>query len=197
MEAIRRVEAKRPITDAHQSLRIVIPLLFERQEPEDKLPEMVGWDGKYELELDQWNNWIDVQDDVPFHTVMISMSSGPGYFNGYLVRWAERDGRFRTTPLRPGDDLCAAAEAALRKLHRERDREEKNNDPEAKKWLAYHIRRQVYAALAHLSPQQGANDPFSDESWESFKKQGRDKRIRWDERQQNYVFTIETSTGIP
>ena len=167
IKALRHVEAQR--AKSHESLRLVIPLLFGRREPEDKLPAMNGWDGKYDLELDSWNNWIDMERDVPFHTVMISFSSGPGWNTKYLVEWAERDGRIRTTPLRPTDDLVGAADKMLERLQRD-----SKDGPEDKKWIAYHIRRQAYAALKDIVLQE-QDQPLprssEDEAWEQLKKQ--------------------------
>jgi hypothetical protein len=195
IKALRRVGAQRSTWGAHQSLRLVIPLLFGRIEPEDKLPEVWGRDGKYELELDEWDNWIDVEGDVPFHTKLIGASSGPGWNNRYLVEWAERDGRIRTSPLRPTDDPIGAADKVLQRLQRD------TKDPEAKKWIAHHIRKQVYTALGdvvlHEQNQPSPWHPGGDEAWEAFKKQCHAQNLRWSEEQQNYVATIAKTGATP
>ena len=194
IKTLRRVAAQRQLANAHQSLRLVIPLLFGRRESEDKLPEEWGGDRKYKSAPDEWDNWIDVEEDVPFHTVIMSALSGGD--TTYLVEWAERDGHLRTTPLHPTDDLIGAADKILERLHLDTQ-----DDPDAKKWITHHIREQVFAALKDIVVQEEDLPlpwhPGGEEAWEAFKKQCCDQNLHWSEEQQNYVTTTAKTSAAP
>src|SRR5262245_53400137 len=62
----------------HQSLKLVIPLLFMRRNPAEKLPSSAKWDGSsgFKLTYDRWYEDFVVEQGLPFHTEVIGGFSG-------------------------------------------------------------------------------------------------------------------------
>jgi hypothetical protein len=182
---LRRAAAKGPSDDAHQSLRLVVPLLFERMNPGDKFPAYPSDSGKIELELDSWNNYLDVEGDVPFHTRTITLMGRPGN-NTYLVTWAEQYGRLRSAPLHPTDDLFGAADRVAARL-----RWQHQDDPDAPAWSAYLIRQQVNAALKPVISRDNSSatgdTPNDDLYWNRLRSECQSLGLRWSSETQEYI----------
>jgi hypothetical protein len=185
LKALRRAAAMRPNADAHQSLQLVVPLLFERMNPEDKLPARPSEYGKVELELDTWNNYLDVEGEVPFHTRMVTLM-GREPENAYLVNWAEQYGRLRSAPLHPTDDLFGAADRVAERL-----RQQKKDDPDAPRWIAYLIREQVNAAVTPVISRDNSSAtgdfPNDDVYWNRLRSECQSLGLRWSPESQEYV----------
>jgi hypothetical protein len=194
IKVLRRVEAEEPISRAQESLQLVIPLLFTAKDPEDPLP-FSSLGGKGDLQKDPWGNWINVEGDIPFHTKMIQAYSGPTMTDSGLVEWAERQGRLRTTPLRPADDLIGAADAMIQRL--QADEKDKSGEYH---WTRYHIRQQVYAALEPILPKRFSHEsisPDDEAAWSELKKQCQTLKLHWNEEQQSYVFSVSQADNEP
>ena len=197
LKALRRAAMSSNNAETQRSLQYVIPLLFDRRESEDKLPEPkpAGKSGEYMLTLDHWNLPIDMQRDVPFRT--------KNYFerpdsNAYLVEWAAREGRFRTMRLRPADDLLSAADDSVQHL-----KSQAFESTDQKWWIRYNIRRQAYSALQPAvwpdDLQAARKYNWDDKSWAKLKEQCRTLGVLWSEHQQAYVATRpekSAATGI-
>lgn len=84
----------------HQSLELVMPLLFDRRNPEEKYPRPKNWFDQSEgivLDQESWDYWIIVEDGIPFHTVMIGGTSGMPGNHSYLIGWARDYATTRVT----------------------------------------------------------------------------------------------------
>lgn len=162
----------------HQSLEVVIPLLFDRRNPDEKYPRPKNWFDPSEgivLDQDSWHCWIMVEDGIPFHTVMIGYTSGMPGNQSYLIEWARDHARLRESQMIPGD-LFQAAEKAMRKLA------EDEKEKELPVWTKRHIRMQVYYAVAHLlelSEDDDALTPYDDERWQQLKDRCVELGIVW------------------
>jgi len=194
IKVLRRVEAEEPISRAQESLQLVIPLLFTAKDPEDPLP-FSSLGGKGDLQKDPWGNWINVEGDIPFHTKMIQAYSGPTMTDSGLVEWAERQGRLRTTPLRPADDLIGAADAMIQQLAPDiKDQSDESY------WIRYHIHEQIYCTLEPILPKQVPHkfrNPDDEAAWSEFKKKCHDLKLHWNEEQQHYAFSVPEASGGP
>ncbi len=178
-----------PLSD-HQSLVIVIPLLFDRIDPEDRFADTHAYDdpGDVSLELDEWPIWVCCQQDLPFRWQEVPGYSGFDADRTYLIDWAERHARLRTTPLRPADDPLAAAEQLLARLFPKHE--------ERKEWdrfLIRQVRGDAFRAVAHLVVLDQSDERSwafpSDEEWTRLKERCRKLGIRWSEERQEYVAT--------
>ncbi len=86
LEQFEKTYSNEGYTGPHQSLGLVMPLLFDRRNPDEKYPRRkYKWDpsevsesgGSVGIELDQdsWSIMIMVEDGIPFHTVKIDAAS--------------------------------------------------------------------------------------------------------------------------
>src|SRR4029079_9114932 len=102
MNALRRFAKDYPSTgdpdDRHEALRLVIPLLFDRSDPEDRFPSMFPNDGRprrYQFGTTDWpyfSSEICVMDDVPFNRCSIRAFAGSMADFSYAIDWAEKSG---------------------------------------------------------------------------------------------------------
>lgn len=193
IKALRRFAAENPnvgYRSPHQSLEFVVPLLFDRMEPEDRFPDgPFPWDEnikEFELVKREWQIWMDVEGDIPFHTVHIGGTSGMPGDQTYLVEWADLHGRLRTTPLRPVDNPFEAAERELARLKKPDD------DEGVFYWTQRHIYVQVHAAVSPLvstgDPEQDYElTPYDVEIWNKLKERCLALGIHWSDETQAYV----------
>jgi hypothetical protein len=181
-----------PLSD-HQTLKIVVPLLFDRIDPEDRYPntDVFGDPGNYTLEYNQWPDsdfWICCQDDIPFRCQSVGGFSGMDADRTYLIDWAERRARLRLNPLRPADDPIEAAENLIARLFPEYD-ERKPSDV----ILVNQVRGDAFRAVKHLVVHNESDERRwsfpDDEEWDRLKCCCHELGIRWSERKQKYVAT--------
>lgn len=171
----------------HQTLELVVPLLFNRRNPEDPLPRPIDWfDPSKGIELteDEWSHYIVVKNGIPFHTVEIGGTSGMPGDQGYLVTWAREHARMRSTPMTPEDNPFVAAEAILKTLA-----DEGGDDAAEYFWSTKrHIRMQVYRAVSHVLSVESKDDllPYDDERWGLLKAKCTDLGLFWDSNRQAY-----------
>ena len=162
----------------HQSLELVMPLLFDRRNPDEKYPRPKNWFNPSEgivLDKDSWDYLIIVEDGIPFHTVTISGTSGMPGNQSYLIEWARDHARLRESPIIPGD-LFQAAEKVMTKLAEEAEEKESSD------WTNRHIRMQVYHAVANslkLSEDDDALTPYDDQRWQLLKEKCVELGIAW------------------
>ena len=192
--ALRQFAAEYPADGGHdvphQALELVVPLLFDRVNPEDRYPDTDPFEkqGNYTLTLDAWSTWVEVEDGLPIHTVTLGGTSGFFADNTYLIDWAEKHARLRSTPLVPCDDPVGAVDRLDARM-----REKIENDQESLKayqWTAWHMRRQAYTAIQPLlkdDPQDSKWTLGRDEDWEDFKRYAATLDIRWSKTEQRYV----------
>ena len=193
--ALKEFDARYPdegYSCPHQSLELVMPLLFDRRNPDDKYPTPKNWFDPSEgivLTEDSWRYWIAVEDGIPFHTVMISGTSGMPGNQSYLIEWADKHARLRESPMAPGD-LFAAAEKVMVKLA------EKEENDDSADWTNRHIRMQVYRSVKHLLNVADDDDelaPYDDERWDTFKERCEPLAIQWDETTQAFTSNAASS----
>lgn len=162
----------------HQSLELVMPLLFDRRNPDEKYPCPKNWFDPSEgivLDKDSWDYWIMVEDGIPFHTVMIVGTSGMPGNQSYLIEWANDHARLRESPMIPGD-LFQAAEKVMLKLA------EDEKEKESSEWTNRHIRMQVYNAVEHLLGLSEGDDalmPYDNQSWQLLKDRCEELGVVW------------------
>jgi hypothetical protein len=187
----------------YQSLRTIIPLLFDRRDPEDRYPihgadidafqlPSVSFDDR----IDDWR-WLAerfiVESDIPFQR-----SSLRGYDDSsdltYVINWAEQFGRLRESPLRPTDNPFEAADRVVA-IHKD------FVDKEC-------VRYQVFLAITHLLPESEGKKfdlrewdrgghPLSlsdDANWVYLKEVCRPLGIRWNDQKQVYETTKRLQT---
>jgi hypothetical protein len=123
----------------------------------------------------------------------------------YAIDWAEKSGRFRSSPLTPADSLFAAADKLVPEVRWRL--ENRPNDgwvvqlSEAK----HRIRNQVLIAVAHLLPnneidkyqypknwdgaelKDGYRDLADDANWKAFQEICIPLAVRWDAQRQAYI----------
>lgn len=193
--ALKEFEAKYPnegYSCPHQFLELVMPLLFDRRNPDDKYPSPKNWfdpSEGIELTKDSWRYWIAIEDGVPFHTVIIGGTSGAPGTQSYLIEWADKHARLRESPMVPGD-LFAAAEKVMVKLAEEQDNDDSTD------WTNRHIRMQVYRAVRHLLNVSEDDDefaPYDDERWKTFRERCEALKIRWNEQTQAFTSNAASS----
>jgi len=174
----------------HQALLLVVPLLFERSNPEDKYPRPTTFfrnDSDYEADLGSWPFRLAIQDDIPYQNVVIGIYTGAESDKSYLIKWAEAHGRLRGSPLRPGDNPLSAADQLIHMLHSQ------SNDAETGSFVVKGIRRQAVTCIAGVI---GINEPTveglrleDDDQWKKIKRECVGLGIRWSEEKQEYVAT--------
>jgi hypothetical protein len=175
-------------TSNHQCVLLIVRLLFEPADPADKLPGLfIGAmspspppEGK-----EQWPLFpLYVQEDIPFLLIRGTWGTGTPRHPSRTVDWAEKFGKLREKPLRPGDDPLSAADKLLatpqaqRLFQREADTEL--------------LRRQVWRMVRNLSGKPLDTKtfrPFPEyelhQDWETYEWIA--NKIRWNVDQQNYV----------
>jgi len=208
IHALRRFAKKYPSAggpdDRHEALRLVLPLLFDRENPEDRFPEKSPDRDKWypHLGTTEWfffSMSVRVMDGIPFNrTGTMGFGGGMEDFS-YAIDWAEKSGRFRVTPLIPVDDPFAAADREMIDLARISDGSEKVAH------LTRNIREQVFNAVAHLLPaeekgkfryhdnwhagefKRSYRDLADDENWAALKALCEPLKIHWNPQQQAYL----------
>lgn len=185
LAVLHRAEMRSSSSYEHQTLKVVIPLLFDRRSPGDKFPARGSGKGEYVLALDEWK-WIEVEQGIPFQTQTFDFIDPNPSSNAYLVRWAEKEGRFRMLPLRPVDDPFAAANRVMDRL-----------GPDSYNYDAVMIQGQIYEVLTPLlsASEIGTSSPMGwiDPQWERLHKNCLNRGIHWSEREQNYAFREASS----
>ncbi len=182
IEVLRKYAAQNPDDGAGEptSLRFILPLLFDRADPEDQLT-FVDWRYFPEFYL--------VSGDIPFYHHS-DHKSGTWPFQTNItddIELAEKHGRLRSTPLRPVDNPLDQVDSLL-------------DGPLGTSYFAptrrankQFLRAQAYRAIATLVPPQHfgtENWPFeNDVEWLRLKETCRPLKIRWSEQQQAYVST--------
>ncbi len=209
--ALRRFAKEYPSTgrpdDRHEALRFVIPLLFDRQNPEDRFPEispdsLPWWPHLGRTDWPYYSTLIRVMDDIPFKRDSINGFGGSMEDFSYAIDWAEKSGRLRAVPLMPADDPFAAADREMIDLARI-----SGGDAEKVSYLTGSIRDQVLRAVVHLLPDDETDKydpaknyvdfqwregyrPLSDDAnWEALKKICQPLGIRWSAEEEAYVTT--------
>jgi hypothetical protein len=125
-----------------------------------------------------------LQDDLPFHLDSAQFGSGGWIDPSVILDWAEKYGKLRAKPLRPGDNPLLAAEALLAG---------KKPIPlifDARKDLRLQAWRAVRHLVGNIQPIKQYRYDFAydiDKDWEAHKKTASRLKIRWDEKKQEYV----------
>ena len=177
-------------TEPHQALELVVPLLFDRVNPEDRYPESDPFEkpGNYTLSLDAWSTWVEVEGGLPIHTVRLVGISGFSGDKTYLIDWAEKHAQLRSTPLVPSDDPLGVVDRLDARMREKIDKDE--DGLEVHQWTAWHMRRQIYTAIQPLlddDPQDSKWTLGRDEDWEDFKRYATTLDIRWNKAEQRYA----------
>jgi len=153
-------------TSDQERLELIIPLLFEAVEK--RRPPVGYFD-------------ISVECDIPFNNALIGGWHRSYEREDYQVEWAEKYGRIRTTPLKPGNDPMAAADSFYARHAKDEE-------------LRMYLRWQAWRTIAHLlNPEEtGSRIEFdrkfpTEQDWNELKKKRDNLRIRWDEKEQEYV----------
>jgi hypothetical protein len=158
----RRIDPENIDTSNQWCLASLVPLVFPGV---DKDGEIRVWQG------------------IPFHTIVISGTSGSPGSTRPLVDEAAREGVLRKKPLRPADNPLEAADSLFEKIARPKDREQSRFE------LREHLRGQAWRAVRHLV------DPFrkqppnlsSQAVWDNLKAKAARLKVRWDPQRQEYV----------
>lgn len=180
IEVLRKYAAQNPDdgTQAPTPLRFILPLLFDRADPEDQLAFR---DWRY------FPEFCYVAGDIPFYHHS-DHKSGTWPFQTTIaddIELAEMRGRLRSTPLRPVDNPFDQVDLLL-------------DGPLGTSYFAptrrvnkQFLRAQAYRAVATLIPHQQAGTeswPFEyDVEWLRLKEYCRPLGIRWSEEHQAYV----------
>jgi hypothetical protein len=206
IEALRRFAKQYPSNhrpdDRHEALRLIIPLLFERADPEDRYPSESRENDHAAYQLDQktWpfpSSHICVEDDIPFQRAeSIRFSSEMKDFS-YAIDWAEKCGRLRASPMTPANSPFDAADRLIDEITKPKDGRVVPYDANTD----LHIREQVLRAISHLLPAEvaakyqsvpgagpnGWHNLAHDDHWETLKNEC--GRTRWNVERQAYVAT--------
>jgi hypothetical protein len=216
IEALRRFAKNNsshgPPDELQEHMRLIIPLLFDRVDPEDRFPSVYASDPPgtpYRLEVREWltADLLSVVGDIPFNCSNIAGFSGAMEDFSYAIDWAQRHARFRSTPLRPVDDPFGAADQLLIELRRAANGH--GGTGEVSVHVKRQIREQVVKAIGHLLP-PGESDRFlysmnwdvrrgdfnesyravsEDTNWVNLKEKCEPLGIRWSSDEQAYVTT--------
>lgn len=182
-------DAKNIDTSDHQCVFLIVRLLFEPAEPGESLPRMmIGAMIPSPEEQDQalWPLFpLVVKDDIPFMLIEGVNLAGHAEPPHRHVAWAEKHGKLRARPLRPGDDPLAAVDKLMAlpqtgRLFGEKDRGV--------------LRRQGWQMIDHLAQKpNGARDFLPQRGydakadWEEHKRAAAGLKIQWDEKRQTYA----------
>jgi hypothetical protein len=195
--ALRRFAARYPSFgdphSPHMSLTLVMPLLFERMDPEDEYPSL------WITARADWQGFLSIYDDIPFRRGHVSLMGQEGDKID-LIDWADTHGRLRTAPLRPGDDPFQAAEKAteLWAARRENDGLPTKiispvEDAQTKEFATRTMREEGLRCVAPLLGIADGKLPYlgsrNDAEWLRLKTECHRLGIRWSEQQQQYVAT--------
>jgi hypothetical protein len=182
----------RGYSSPHQSLGLVIPLLFDRKNPEDKYPRFRDSSDPtkgIELSEDSWRYWIVIEDGIPFHTVYIAGTSGSAGSRNYLIEWANDHARLRDTPMTPGE-LFPAAERVMRRVGVGK------NDKASLYWTIQHIRMQVFRSVEQsldLPEDDDSLTPYDEERWLLLWQRCDELGIVWSKELQAFKATRDSS----
>ena len=102
-----------------------------------------------------------------------------------MINWAERHAVLREKPLRPTDDLIAAAEAMISRL----TGCTKGRDIDTDETSALIRGQAVLPVLGIWDTHLEEYHPENEDHWEMFKQDYRRLRIRWDVSKESYVAT--------
>lgn len=192
---LREFSQKNPnegYSSPHQALDLVVPLLFDRRNPEDKFPVLNVMAFVSESEqsfmplLRQWGNPVVVENGIPFHTVIHGIVLGNPGDQSHLIDWAEQAARFREAPMVPADDPFAAVEELIGELQRNDRLSEFPVSPDT----LSHLRLQVFRSIANIpgvSPVNLLPESGDLSSWHELRDKLRSRNLRWDQVQQGYV----------
>jgi hypothetical protein len=195
--ALRRFAARYPSFgdphSPHMSLTLVMPLLFERIDPEDEYPSL------WITARADWQGFLSIYDDIPFRRGHVSLMGQEGDKID-LIDWADTHGRLRATPLRPGDDPFQAAEKAIESwtAQHEIDRSPTKiispvEEAQKKEFAAKTMRVEGLGCVAPLLGIAPDKLPYlgsrNDAEWSRLKAECRRLGVRWSEDKQEYVAT--------
>jgi hypothetical protein len=196
--ALRRFAERYPARgddlSPHNSLDLVMPLAFERSDPEDEYPSF------WITAREDWDGFLTVHKDIPFRRGSVLLMGREGD-KIELINWAQAHGRLRATALRPADDPLAAAEAAIEAWHvgQELDRSSTEilspmEEAKERNFAAHVMREEGLRCIAHLLKLRADDLPYlgqDDAEWSRLKAECRRLGIRWSEERQEYVATKE------
>lgn len=167
-------------TSDQSCLKLLIPLAFERIDPTQKLPERDMEGDGYRLKHERWPNFdVQLEDNIPFHVVFYSGSTGSRSTTAWLVDWAEDHGRLRHEPLKPATDPLDAADRICDKVAK---RSGMNDD------LRRHIRLQALRMVRHLLAEDATESNVTDPGrWRKLKLLVGQLHLKWDAEHQEYV----------
>jgi len=196
IEALRLFLAQHPLgsdnVGDHQCLEIVVPLLFKRRNEHDRLPMPVDVHGEYKLVHTEWPIWVSTESDLPFDIVPASEQEYRPIDRTYLINWADQRGVLRARPMRPTDDIAAAAESLMEKLISS-DGSHIDDDST----LANYIRLQAMFCILHCWDTKYIEVDGSDiDQWRAFKVDCKRLKIKWNTTTQMYETTYSTSLRL-
>ncbi len=184
----------------HQCLRLVVPILFTRRDPQEKLPsensevlkilrDILGDDADfaesdetYLLTKDEWSGvHIRIENGIPFHTVRFGGYLGNPGNQSFLVDWARDRGILRADPLSPDDDPFLCSQSLLRKIG-------ENNPDDITPKLMAHIRQQAFRSVSHLLTTEPRLSSYFDAitNWSEISEEYERLDIYWNAERQAY-----------
>ena len=167
-----------------ERLCVIIPLLFVPRLGGSDVPSLGRVVRIREERSKQWSPlYIKTQGDLPFHLIKISSVRGDQLPDrDYLVEWAEKRGRLRDKKLRPSDDVFKVADKICELVVREENEVILSDKA--------FIREQAWRMIEHLIRQDGKVKSFEwrrDGDWNELIEMARKLKIRWSEKEQDYV----------
>jgi hypothetical protein len=183
--AIRRFESRYPSQSEpdspHFSPTLIVPLLFEPPNPQEKYPRSPGLCAVAAI-------CLCVQRDIPFRPY--SSAGVDPYYNGAradLINWAVERGRLRARPLRPADDPLQAVDQAIETMKARLRKTHPRSD-----YRPQLLREQGLRCVAHLLQSDDTLPDLrslSDAEWALLQDECKQLGVRWSEEQQQYVAT--------
>jgi hypothetical protein len=127
---------------------------------------------------------ITVWQGIPFHTVVISGTSGWPSSTRPLVDAADQHGTLIEKPLRPANNPLEAADALFEKIAKPADRDLQGFG----NGLRQHLREQAWRSIRHLLDRSEKSPDLSSQAeWDKLKAKVVRLKIRWNEERQDYV----------
>lgn len=157
-------------------LSILVPFVFE------KAPRRFGTEG------------VVIHEGIPFHTVVIELTTGSPPRMKPLVDWAEKDGEIEFLLLEPTEKPLQAAEDLYFKLFQKmtnEERESERSEPIGRN-LKTHLRSQAYSLVRHLVEKPDERGmPLRDititnNRWSEMKALLDGMKIRWNDEKGKY-----------
>jgi hypothetical protein len=157
-------------------LSILVPFVFQRSEKD-----------KHRFGSED----VVIQDGIPFHTIVISSTSGWPPNMKPLVDWAEQDGKMEPELLKPTDRPLEAAEKLYDRLFQKLTKEDQES--ERGRRLKTHLRTQAYSLVRHLVVDETArrrrDTELTDDRWRDLKAKLDGMKIRWNDEKGMYEKT--------